>query len=173
MSDIENTKRWEGLVRASVLNATTGKLYDYISLADRKAMALIILNSALIPFAMNGLGNDIFKVTSTIAIITGVISIFMAIICVFPKRSRGHKPDGSLNLLHFSDIGAMKEQEYLELMRPIYNDRSALSVEVLKDIHDVSRRVLIPKFKLLKISYVVFFIGNLIAVIEFLINIWL
>lgn len=170
--DFPNKARWQGVMRASILSTTTYKLYGYIQLADQKAMALIIMNSIIVPVAMNSLDNADFHYPATIAIITGVLSIFTAIVCIFPKRGRNYKPDGSKNLLHFSDLGALTEKQYLEMMQPIYNDPAALGVEVLKDIHDVSRRVLIPKFRLLKIAYSVFFLGNLIALTAFFTNIW-
>lgn len=170
--DFPNKARWQGLMRASILSTTTYKLYSYIHLADQKAMALIIMNSIIVPVAMNSLDNTDFHYPATIAIITGVLSIFIAIVCIFPKRGRNYKPDGTKNLLHFSDLGALTEDQYLKMMMPIYNDPAALGVEVLKDIHDVSRRVLIPKFRLLKIAYITFFIGNLAAVISFFANIW-
>lgn len=171
--DEQNKMLWQGLVRASILSATTHKLYRYISLADQKAMGLIIVNSAIIPFAMNGLDSQSdFKVSATIAIITGVISIMMAIICIFPKRRGGTKPIGKRNLLHFSEIAMLSEEEYMAEFNPVYNDRGALGQAVIKDIYDVSHRVLAPKFWLLKASYLIFFIGDLIAVSAFLYQIW-
>jgi len=168
----DNELRWQGLVRASILSATTHKLYRYIQLADQKAMALIVLNSALIPFAMNAFQDSDLKVPATLAIVTGIISIFMAIICIFPKRKGGSKPIGDRNLLHFGEIGVLTEEEFFAEFHKIYDDRGALSKAVIKDIYDVSNRVLIPKFKLLKLCYVIFFVGNFAAVLSFLYQIW-
>ena len=39
-----------------------------------------------------------------------------------------------------------------------------LAEEVAKDIHDVSRRIIIPKFKWLKFGYGCFFGGNVLAI---------
>ncbi len=161
-------KRWEGLVRANILSTTTNKLFGYIQLVDQKCMGLILLNSAIIPMAMNWMHQDKVFYPALISVLTGVLSIFIAIWCIFPKRGRTTKADGEPNLLHFTDIAAMSEEKYLELMRPLYNDRSLLGIAVIKDIHDVSSRVLKPKFKLLKASYIVFFIGNFAAVCVFL-----
>ncbi len=167
-----NMNKWKGLMRGSILSTTTQKIYSYINLADQKAMGLIVLNSIIIPVAMNAHEDPQFTLPSTIAIITSVASILMAIACIFPKRRSGTKPGGELNYLHFSDIGSLSEKQYLEQFLPIYNDTSALSECVIKDIHDVSRRVLVPKFKQLKLSYKIFFIGNLAAVITFFIQSW-
>lgn len=171
--DEQNKMLWHGLVRASILSATTHKLYRYISLADQKAMGLIIVNSAIIPFAMNGLDNlPGFKISATVTIITGVVSILMAIICIFPKRRVSNKSATEKNLLHFVEIANLSEDEFLDQFNPIYNDRGALGKAVIKDLYDVSNCVLAPKFWFLKISYIVFFVGNLIAISAFLYHIW-
>ena len=169
----ENVLKWQGLVRASILSATTHKLYRYITVADQKAMGLIVMNSVIVPLAMNNIHSVNFKIPATLAIVTGVLSIFMAIICIFPKRKGGNKPMGKRNLLHFSEIGVLSEQDFMREFNAIYNDPGALAQMVIKDIYDVSNRVLIPKFSLLKWSYTTFFIGNLVAVLAFLVNIWL
>lgn len=165
-------ERWEGLVRASILSTTTNKIYNYLQLCDQKAMGIIILNSIIIPVAMNAKDDPGFTIAATIAIITAIISMFLAISCIFPRRRMYGKPDGSLNLLHFSDIGQLTETEYLKKINPVYNDKELLAQEVLKDIHDVSRRILIPKFALLKYSYITFFIGNVAAIGTFLAVSW-
>ena len=163
---------WQGLVRGTILTTTTRKLFGYIQLVDQKAMGLILLNSAIVPLAMNWVAQEDLQLPATIAVITGVICILLAIWCIFPKRGKASKPNGDINLLHFTDIGNLSEEEYLERMYPVYNDRGLLAQTVMQDIHDVSSRVLIPKFKLLKASYILFFFGNLIAVAAFLYSIW-
>jgi hypothetical protein len=171
-SDFIDQKRWEGLMRASILSATTRKLYGYINLADQKAMGLIVLNSIIIPLAMNSIQDTDFKLAATVAIITSIVSVFLAIVCVFPKRRSSGRPDGENNLLHFADIGNMSEDEYLEAMMPIYNEPRKLAKTVLRDLHDVSQLVLVPKFKLLKSAYIIFFIGNLAAILIFMVPAW-
>lgn len=155
---------WDALLRGQVLTATTAKLVNYIALADQKAQAMIIINSILIPVILPWMSKPLYALPATIAIITSFLTILSAILCIYPKRRRGAKPDGSFNLLHFSDIGRMKEAEYLALFNPVYNDRELLAEEAVKDIHDVSRRIIIPKFFWIKIGYSCFFIGNLVAV---------
>ena len=163
---------WEAMLRGQVLAATSFKFVNYINIADQKAQAMIILNSILIPVTLGWVGKADFGVPATISILTAFASIFAAILCIYPKRRNGTKPDGTYNLLHFGDIGRMKEEKYLELINPIFNDLNQLSEEALKDLHDIARRVIIPKFFWLKISYGAFFAGNLIAVLVTLFSIW-
>ena len=92
--------------------------------------------------------------------------------CIYPKRRGGRKPNGTYNHLHFGDIARMREDEYLKSFMPIFNSRERLSEEAVKDLHDVSRRIITPKFYWLKIAYFVFFGGNLIALMVILYHFW-
>lgn len=160
----QNQLRWEALFRGTALTSTTQKLFNYVQLADQKAQGMIIVNSVIIPVAFGWVNKADFHAGAIISILTAVVSIFISIICIYPKRRTGKKPDGTRNLLHFSDIGYLKEAAYLQAVNPIVNDPKRLTVAILKDIHDVSRRILRPKFFWLKLSYITFFCGNLIAV---------
>jgi len=155
---------WAALFRGQILNVTTQKIFYFVGLADQKAQAMIILNSILVPVAMNWLDKPLFQISASIAIITALTSIFTAILVIYPKRRRGRKPDGTINLLHFGDIGRLNEKNYLSLFKPVFNDLHLLSEESVKDIHDMSRNIVIPKFFWLKLSYGSFFTGNLIAI---------
>lgn len=157
-------KRWEALMRGQIISATTQKFFNYISLGDQKAQGLIFLNTILIPVALNWADKDTFHVPALICIGTALVSILSAIICIYPRRRSGRKPDGSINLLHFGDIGLMKEDEFLEEFNPVFNTPSKLSDAAIRDIHDVARRIIKPKFFWLKLSYVLFFVGNTVAV---------
>lgn len=155
---------WEALLRGQVLTATTDKLVGYITLADQKAQAMIIINSILIPVVLPWMSKPLYTWPAAIAIVTSLLAILCAIMCIYPKRRKGAKPDGSYNLLHFADIGRMKEAEYLSRFNPVYNDMERLAEEAIKDIHDVSRRIIIPKFFWIKLGYGCFFCGNVLAI---------
>lgn len=165
--------RWEALVRGQILNATTAKFFNYIALVDQKAQAMIILNSILVPVALNWVQEEQFHWPATITILVGVLTIFFCIICIYPKRRGGSKPDGSVNLLHFGDIGKMKEDQFVQEFLPIFNNLSDLSEAAVKDIHDVARRIILPKFRWLKLAYMVFFLGNFVSIALVLYAIWI
>lgn len=165
--------RWAALARGQVLMATTHKFFNYVNLADQKAQVLIILNSVLIPVAINGLSISYLHDAALISMLTGILSIYLAIVCIFPKRRAGRKPDGSINLLHFGDIAPLKEKAFLAEFMPHYNDPGRLSELVAKDLHDIARYVIRPKFFWLKFSYIVFFIGNTIAISLTLYSFWM
>lgn len=166
-------ERWEALLRGQIITATTAKFFNYVALADQKAQGLIFMNSILIPVALNWITDEIFQFSATISIITAILSIMMALICIYPKRRGGRKPDGSINLLHFGDIGKLQEEEFVQEFLPIFNNPSKLAEASIKDIHDVARRIIRPKFYWLKFSYGIFFFGNLISIAWTLYLIWM
>lgn len=166
------SQRWEALMRGQIIAATIQKLFNYITIADQKAQMIIILNSIMIPLALSEMNDPDLKIGATIAIITAIISIFLSILCIYPKRRSGRKPDGSINHLHFADIGMLKEKQYMESFFPIYNDKARLTEEAVKDLHDVSRRILLPKFRWLKLAYISFFLGYFIAISYTLAHSW-
>lgn len=172
ISESPDKHRWEALFRGQILTTTTTKFFNYVALADQKAQGLIFMNSILIPVALNWIDKPEYHLSAIICIFTAVLSIMAALICIYPKRRRGRKPDGTFNLLHFGDIGRMKEEEFLSEFQPKFNDPEQLAEIAVKDIHDVARRIIRPKFFWLKFSYIVFFFGNLAAIACALYNIW-
>lgn len=156
-------EKWEGVLRGTILASTTQRLYSLIGTVDQKAQGIILLNSLIIPIALSQMDKPHFQLGMIVIVATAILSVLMAILCIYPKRRGGHKPDGTYNYLHFGDIGRMKEDVYLEHFRPLYNDVHKLSEVAVKDLHDISRRILLPKFFWLKIAYITFFLGNSVA----------
>lgn len=115
-SSEENMRKWHGLVRASILAVTTHKFFGYVSLADQKAMGVIILNSIIIPVVLGKIDIDHYRLAAALSIVACAFSMFTAMICIFPKRRTMGKPDGTINPLHFSDIARLTEQEYMDIM---------------------------------------------------------
>lgn len=160
-------KKWEALLRGQILSATTAKFISYISLADQKAQALIILNSILIPITLNWVNESIYSVPASIAIFTALFSIMFSILAIYPKRGARRVAENRINYLHFGDIGRLKEDQFLENFKHIVGDPGNLSEAVAKDLYDMGKNVMLPKFRWLKIAYISFFIGNSSALMWF------
>ena len=151
-------------MRGQVMTATTNKFSVILRLVDQKAQVMILLNSFIIPVCLRSLENDKFQEAAILSILASVLSIWAAIICIYPKRKYRKQGHRELNLLHFNDIGHMGQQEYLDQMLPKFNDTSKLAELVVQDLYDTSRYSIIPKFIWLKVSYSFFWMGNVIAI---------
>lgn len=165
MKNEENQKLWEGLSRGQAMAATTDKFVSYIGLADQKAQALIILNSILIPIALNWIDEENFHIPAVISIITSMISIMVSIIAIYPKRGARRVAENKINYLHFGDIGRLDEQRFMDSFRPLLNSTDKMAEAMAKDLYDMGKNVMLPKFFWLKIAYISFFVGNALAII--------
>lgn len=172
LPEATDREHWAALMRGQVMAAIIRKNMDWVILADQKAQAMIILNTILVPVAMNWLHDPAFAGPAAIAIFTAFSSILASIVCIYPKRQKGRKPRGERNLLHFGDIGRLPEARYLDLFNPVFNDMERFAEATIRDLHDVSRHVILPKFFWLKIAYGIFFIGNLAAVVWGMAALW-
>jgi len=165
MTSCEQETKWEGLARGNVTAATINKFMVVMRMLDQKAQVMILLNSLLVPLCMNGLENPAYANAAIISIITSILSILAAMICIYPKRRYRKTGDRELNLLHFNDIGHMDKQDYLDQVMPKFNDTRQLTELAIHDLYDMSRYSIIPKFTWLKISYAAFAVGNILAII--------
>tara|TARA_R110001592_G_scaffold3525_18_gene20041 strand:+ start:22410 stop:22937 length:528 start_codon:yes stop_codon:yes gene_type:complete len=171
MSELSGQKRWEAMLRGQVMSATINKLSVIMRLADQKAQVLIFLNSILIPVCLNQIDHEPFQVAAVVSIISSVMSILAAMICIYPKRRYRKSSHRDINLLHFNDIGHLEKDEFMDMFMPVYNDGSKLGKAVVYDIYDMSRYSIVPKFTWLKVSYGIFAVGNLLAIIMVLLEV--
>jgi len=160
--DKENKTKWEALFRGAIISATTGKFMNIVKLMDQKAQVMIALNSILIPVCVSTLVGP-YALSAYITILTAIISILMAIVCIYPKRRYHKLTDREFNPLHFNDIAHMKKNDFKKLILPIFNDPTKLAETAIDDIYDVSRYSLLPKYNWLRASYITFGLGNTIS----------
>lgn len=162
--ELSEKTKWKALLRGQIGATCLDRLMKLVQLIDHKAQVMIFLNSIMIPVCINALEHETFKFSPMVSIITAVISILAAIICIYPKRRYRKKGDPNVNLMHFNDIGHMEKDEYIDLFLPKFNNPQKLSEMVVNDIYDTSRYSIIPKLKWLKASYVTFACGNMLAI---------
>ena len=158
-----NQSRWQSLFRGSLLSTTINKHVSYVGLADRRAQAILTINSVLIPLAISGGQNPLFRTGAIIAVLTAILSITAALYSIYPKAYSRMSSKNPL-LLHFSQIQKLSEFQYLEYMKKALEDTGRLAEMATQDIYYLSTHVLAPKFFWLKISYTIFFIGYLLSI---------
>ena len=105
-------EKWEALLRGQVISTTTQKFFGYVQLADQKAQALILLNSILIPITINWIVKDTYALPSAISLITAILSILTAIICIYPRRRSGRKPNRNTQPPSFWRYGTYERRRF-------------------------------------------------------------
>ena len=164
-----DSKKWEALTRGTILASQTQAVITYVTIADQKAQVMLFINSLVMPFILQGTDHPDYKYPAIMAVLTASLTVFFAIMTVFPRGPNRFKKRAYSNELHFADI---KQHEtfdhYLKSVYPIYNDVGRLSQEAFKYMYDTSRYVLKAKYFWLRLCYTWFMIGNALCIIVLL-----
>lgn len=172
LPDPHDAEHWAALFRGTVLAAQKQTVITYVSIADQKAQVMLFINSLIIPFIMQGVGEPGYHYAALIALVTASLTLFFAVMTVYPRGPGRFKNRPYSNQLHFADVKQHPNfQSYLDEIAPIYNDLGLLGKESLKYLYDVSRFVLRGKYFWLRLCYTGFLIGNTLALLVFLISI--
>jgi predicted metal-dependent HD superfamily phosphohydrolase len=147
-------------------------------IADSKANILLSVNAIIISIALSTLipkldspGNVHLIVPTFILLMFSVISIIFAIMSTRPKVTSGtftrqDIEDKKVNLLFFGNFYKMPLEEYQWAVNELMKDRDYLYNSMIKDLYYLGL-VLNRKYKLLRITYMVFMIGIICSVFAF------
>lgn len=167
-----DSEHWAAMFRGTVLASQQRGLIAYVTIADQKAQVMLFINSLIIPFILPGVETADYRAAAILALITAALTVFFAVMTVFPRGPARFKKRPYSNQLHFADIKQHATFEsYLHEVRPIYNDLGKLGTESLKYMYDMSRFVLKGKYFWLRLCYGSFLIGNVLALAVFLYSI--
>ena len=171
LPDSKDPEHWAAMFRGAVLASQKQTLITYVTIADQKAQVMLFLNSLIIPFIVQGVDHPNYHYASLAALATASLTVFFAVITVFPRGPARFKKRQYRSLLHFADIKQYPTlTSYLSDINPIYNSPGALGQETMKYIYDVSRYVLRGKYYWLRLCYGSFLIGNALALVIFILN---
>ena len=165
LSSPADKKHWEALFRGSVLSTHASTLVSYVTIADQKAQLMLFLNSLIIPSVIPSLQDEGYRTSALIALITAFVTIILAIMAVMPRGANRFNEVERPNLLHFATIKRFKTfEQYLNEIKPIYNDPQKLGQESLRYIYDTSLYILKGKYFWLRLCYIIFLVGNFSAI---------
>tara|TARA_B100001939_G_scaffold276002_1_gene244103 strand:+ start:5715 stop:6263 length:549 start_codon:yes stop_codon:yes gene_type:complete len=155
--------KWPAAFRGSILSALIAKHLSYIGFADRRAYAILTINSFLIPISLSGVGRQDFLPSILVAVITALLSILFAIISLLPKKYI-KKDDSFHYLLHFSSIQEYDEDTYVREMAEALSNTNEIGKHVAHDLYRMSTMILGRKFYWLKWSFFTFLSGYSLAI---------
>lgn len=138
------------------------------SIADSKANMMIQING-LIMSIMLASSSIILEARMWLRIpcaslaSTALVSIVFAVLAARPKLQPASLTASALqtgrsNLLFFGNFGRMEEDVFLERMRDLFTEDEKIYDQLSRHMHAVGK-VLLGKFRLLRISYTVFLVG--------------
>lgn len=147
-------------------------LYSRLQIVDTKANILITSNAIIISVVLGTLYGQldddphmIFAVGGLV--ITNVLSITYAILATIPQPFADHKKEiDSENLMTFEGFANMKIEDYRQSVMSVLDKGETLYPSMITDIHNLGI-TLARKYKLIRISYLIFLIGVIVSVILF------
>ena len=147
-------------------------LYSRLQIVDTKANILITSNAIIISVVLGTLyaqldedPHMIFAVGGLV--ITNVLSITYAILATIPEPFITNKKEiDSEDLMTFEGFANMNIEDYRTSVMNILEKGETLYPSLITDIHNLGI-TLAKKYKLIRISYLVFLIGIIISVILF------
>ena len=147
-------------------------------IADTKANILLSVNAIIISLALSNLlpkldnpSNQYLITPAIIFIVFTVVTIILSVIATRPnvtegKFSKKDVEDKKVNLLFFGNFHKMTLPEFEWAMGELMKDKEYLYNSMTKDLYFLGK-VLNRKYKLLRLTYLVFMIGMITSVIAF------
>ncbi len=155
---------------------------DLTHLADNKASIMITINGLIISILLATGGsvvafadNNLYILPIIVLLISGFISMIYAVISARPIAERCcdavKGPDdflnGKANVMYFMDNADLSNDEYIEVMKEVMDDRNLVYEEMVSYIHTMSV-IIRRKFFLLRTSYSVFIFGLGLCIATFI-----
>ena len=146
------------------------------ALADRKASLMVSINTLIISIITSFLVHDYsssqqFLVPACLLVVVCLSSITFAILATRPNVNPLHKnpnPDeiGKVDLLFFGDYTQLTMDDYKSAMKGAISNDAILQVKMIENIY-AQGKVLVKKYRRLKIAYSIFMYGFPLAIISF------
>ncbi len=147
-------------------------LYSRLQIVDTKANILITANAIIISVVLGTLYSQLEEDPHMIfavggLVVTNVLSISFAILATIPKPFDQHSGDlDSRDLMTFEGFANMKVDDYRKSVMAVLEQGKTLYPSIITDIHNLGI-TLAKKYKLIRISYLIFLYGVIISVILF------
>ncbi|MEM7551043.1 MAG: Pycsar system effector family protein [Bacteroidota bacterium] len=161
----------------TMIRVTSKNHIKLSQMADNKANILISVNAIILSVIVSVLVRKFEEsphliIPTIILVITCLIAIVFAVLSTRPNVSRGkftrHDIENrKTNLLFFGNFHGTSMEDYLWGMKEMMKSGEYLYSSLIKDIYFIGR-VLGRKYKLLRISYLMFMFGLIISVMSFL-----
>jgi len=147
-------------------------------IADTKANILLSVNAIIISLALSSLlpkldnpSNQYLIAPTVVFIIFTIASIILSVSATRPnvtegKFSRKDVEDKNVNLLFFGNFHKMSLPEFEWAMGELMKDKEYLYNSMTKDLYFLGQ-VLHRKYKILRITYMVFIVGIIVSVLAF------
>ena len=147
-------------------------------IADTKANILLSVNAIIISLALSSLlpkldnpSNQYLIAPTIVFVVFTIISIVLSVLATRPnvtegKFSKKDVEDKKVNLIFFGNFHKMSLEDFEWAMGELMKDKEYLYNSMTKDLYFLGK-VLNRKYKILRLTYLVFMVGIIVSVICF------
>lgn len=149
---------------------------DLSALADTKSNIMISINGIIISIILASISpkidaNPFLLIPTVILLIGCLVSMVYAVLAARPRvKSQvvtlDHVRKNRANILFFGNFASMAEDEYLEGMTELLRNTDLVYKNMIRDTYGLGK-VLIKKYRLLRVSYTVFMFALIVGVLSF------
>lgn len=170
-------KKKEGRSAETMFRTTLASHLQLSAMADQKAGLMISINSIIISVVITFLVSEVessprLLVPMTLLILVCLATITLALLSTRPsvrsKAQRSTLDKSKIDLLFFGDYLALSRSEYKEAMKQLIKDEEQVKETMIDNIY-AQGLVIERKYRLLKITYLVFMIGFPLVLLSFLV----
>lgn len=170
-------KKKEGRSVETMFRTTLSSHLQLSAMADQKAGLMISINSIIISVVITFLVRELessprLLVPMALLILICLITITLALLSTRPSvRSQAQRmllDKSKIDLLFFGDYLALSRDEYKDAMKELIGNEERIKEVMIENIY-AQGFVIERKYRLLKITYLVFMIGFPIVLLSFLI----
>lgn len=148
-------------------------------IADSKANILLSVNAIIISISLSTLLPKLGSVQNEYLVFPTLTMLFMSVICIVfaimatkPNVTRAiftneDVKNRKVNMLFFGNFNKLSMDDYEEAMTDLMNDRKYLYDSMSRDLYFLGK-VLERKYKLLRITYIMFLAGIILSVFAFI-----
>jgi hypothetical protein len=149
-------------------------LYTRLQIVDTKGNILITTNAIIISVVLGSIYPSLQEdphliIAVTGLILTNVFSIIYAILATIPPKWQ-EKTDiislESADLMTFEDFSCMNKKDYQNSVMRTIQDGNLLYPSIANDIHQLGVK-LAKKYRLIRLSYLIFLYGIIVSVVLF------
>jgi len=152
-----------------MIRQTRANLVTFSQMADTKAHILLSLSSVLLSLSLTQAHDPRFMVSVIGLDLFLLITVYFALLTVVGNvkvinRRKNSVKDPEYSALFFGNYGDIPYNEYAEHLAEVMNDSDATYEVMVKDIYYQGRYLLQTKYRYIRLAYICFFVGLLVSV---------
>ena len=175
--DKKKKKKKEGRSAETMFRTTLASHLQLSAMADQKAGLMISINSIIISVVITFLVSEVesnprLLLPMTLLVLVCLATITLALLSTRPSvRSKAERltlDKSKIDLLFFGDYLALSRDEYKDAMKQLVTEEERVKETMIDNIY-AQGFVIERKYRLLKITYLVFMIGFPLVLLSFLV----